>query len=320
MPSKNSNSAVKKQFTEIALMILDSKEQDLANIVTTTKGDKLICKSYTDFTVKRVKADPNKAAAKNTTEIKAKKIVPFSLSAEVIYLLVYLLQLLMQPDNEQLYNCLKVAINYISDDKLQLSTHKIDDFLALSEFKEINSPLNKREILIAYTKFIIYICNKVITDIINFKKKVSVTTKLFLNIITDLSNIKNCNIFEQLYEIFKEHYSSIPKITKKKSIKKEINSEEEVSIDEDAEASSDEAADDNADEDDNDNADEDDNDNDNDNADEDEDDNADADEDDNDNDNADGPNADKKTMSSVHKAIAMSAINNDSSSDSGDEK
>ena len=295
MPSKNSNSAVKKQFTEIALMILDSKEQDLANIVTTSKGDKLICKSYTEFTVKRVKADPNKAAAvKTTTETKTKKIVPFSLSAEVIYLLVYLLQLLMQPDNEQLYNCLKVAINYISDDKLQLSTHKIDDFLSLSEFKEINSPLNKREILIAYTKFIIYISNKVITDIINFKKKVSVTTKLFLNIITDLSNIKNCNVFEQLYEIFKEHFSSIPKVTKKKGIKKEINSEGEVSAEEDESAevsAADENEDDNADEDDN------------------EDDNADEDD-----------NVDKNTINSVHKTIAVSAINNDSSSDSDDER
>jgi hypothetical protein len=303
MPSKNSNSAVKKQFTEIALMILDSKEQDLANIVTTNKGDKLICKSYTEFTVKRVKADPNKAAAKNIAEIKTKKIVPFSLSAEVIYLLVYLLQLLMQPDNEQLYNYLKVAINYISDDKLQLSTHKIDDFLSLSEFKDINSPLNKREILIAYTKFIIYICNKIITDIINFKKKVSVTTKLFLNIITDLSNIKNCNIFEQLYEIFKEHFSSIPKITKKKSIKKEINSEEEVSAEEDesAEVSAAEvsaAEDDNADEDENEDE----------NA--DEEDNADGDDNADEDDNVDG---DKK-------AIATSTINNDSSSDSDDER
>jgi hypothetical protein len=234
-------------------MILDSKEQDLADIVTTTKGDKLICKSYTEFTAKRVKAEPNKAAAKTTTEIKTKKttaeiktkkIVPFSLSAEVIYLLVYLLQLLIQPDNEQLYNCLKVAINYISDDKLQLSTHKIDDFLSLSEFKEINTPLNRREILIAYTKFIIYISNKIITDIIKFKRKVSITIKLFFNIITDLSNIKNCNIFEELYNILKEHIDSIPKIEKKKGIKKEINSD----MDEHEDANEDEHEDANEDE------------------------------------------------------------------------
>jgi hypothetical protein len=293
MPSKNSNSAVKKQFTEIALMILDSKEQDLANIVTTTKGDKLICKSYTEFTIKRVKADPNKAAVKTTRETKTKKIVPFSLSAEVIYLLVYLLQLLMQPDNEELYNCLKIAINYISDDKLQLATHKIDDFLSLSEFKEINSPLNKREILIAYTKFIIYISNKIITDIINFKKKVSITTKLFFNIITDLSNIKNCNVFEQLYAIFKEHFSSIPKITKKKSIKKEINSEEEVS------ASADENEDDNAD----------------DNEDDNEDDNADDNEDDNEDVDADEGGKDNNKYGSKQDIAA-----NDSSSDSDDER
>ena len=308
MPSKNSNSAVKKQFTEIGLMVLDSKEQDLANIVTTSKGDKLICKSHAEFTVKRGKADPNKAVVAKT-----KKIVPFSVSAEVIYLLVYLLQLLMRPDNEQLYNCLKIAINYISDDKLQLSTHKIDDFLSLSEFKDINSPLNKREILIAYTKFIIYICNKIITDIINFKKKVSITTKLFFNIITDLSNIKNCNIFEQLYEILKEHFISIPKITKKKGKSASIKTNKDINEDD---STDDLDSNDNEDDNEDDNADADDNVDDNVDDSVDVDVDEDADEDDNvDEDDNEGNNVDGNK-----KSIAASAINNDSSSDSDDEK
>jgi len=319
MPSKNSNSAVKRQLTEIALITLDSKDQDLADIVRTNKGDILICKSYEDFTAKREKADPNKAAAINATEIKVKKIVPFSISAEVIYLLVFLLQTLLRSDNEQLYSKLKAAINYISDDKLQLSCHKIDDFLSLSEFKDINNPLNRREILITYTRFIIYICNKIITDIIIFKKKASITTKLLFNIITDLSNIKNCNIFEELYTILKEHISSIPKITKKKG-KVKAEDAEDTEDTEDAEDTEDtEDANANEDEDANANKDEDANGDNEDNEDaEDEDANADNEEDnEEDNDLNQGPI--EGVMGKKHKqSIATAKTNkkNDSSSDS----